>query len=269
MQIGKDRRRFARALSLALAVGGAGLPCAVLASQRTTGVQVDPTPRAYEDLQQTLPLRLRPTLHPFAGTGEPFDLSGPGSSSADRQKWEAAASAIERDMAILARCRMEADGCPSAALAFLAFVDAVRGKEGRTRLGEVNRAINLAIRYRSDAARHQADAWASPLATLAAGEGDCEDYAIAKYMVLREAGVSPDDLRLVLVRDTRLKEDHAVLAARLEDRWLVLDNRHFLLLEDRDASNYQPLAAFGSAPGMPQQALPLRTERMFLDHGGS
>jgi hypothetical protein len=49
----------------------------------------------------------------------------------------------------------------------------------------------------------------------------------------------------VLVRDARLSQDHAVVAARLEDRWLILDNRGFLLVEDR-ASAYRPLAAFGA-----------------------
>jgi hypothetical protein len=31
--------------------------------------------------------------------------------------------------------------------------------------------------------------------------GDCEDYAVVKYAALRELGVSPDDLRLVIVQD--------------------------------------------------------------------
>jgi predicted transglutaminase-like cysteine proteinase len=32
--------------------------------------------------------------------------------------------------------------------------------------------------------------WASPLTTFAAGAGDCEDYAIAKYVALRQAGMA-------------------------------------------------------------------------------
>ena len=55
---------------------------------------------------------------------------------------------------------------------------------------------------------------------------DCEDYAIAKYVALREAGVEAADLRFLLVRD-RLAGDHAVLGVRYEGRWLILDNRHW------------------------------------------
>ena len=47
----------------------------------------------------------------------------------------------------------------------------------------------MAIRYVSDYAQHgEADRWSAPLATFATGKGDCEDYAIAKYVALREAG---------------------------------------------------------------------------------
>ena len=41
----------------------------------------------------------------------------------------------------------------------------------------------------SDFTQHgEADRWSAPLATFATAKGDCEDYAIAKYVALREAG---------------------------------------------------------------------------------
>jgi predicted transglutaminase-like cysteine proteinase len=152
---------------------------------------------------------------------------------------------IEQDRAILAGCRREPERCPPAAERLLAIVDAARLKHGRARLGEVNRSLNLAITYRSDAVRHGTpDAWSSPLATLSSGAGDCEDYAFAKYLALSEAGMAPTDLRFVIVRDTRLRQDHAVLAARLDDRWLVLDNRTLLLVDDHDARDYVGVTSF-------------------------
>ena len=55
----------------------------------------------------------------------------------------------------------------------------------------INRDINMAIRPTSDLAQWGVtDRWSAPLATLASGRGDCEDYAIAKYVALREAGTS-------------------------------------------------------------------------------
>ena len=127
-------------------------------------------------------------------------------------------------------------------LQLLAIVDNARAREGRARLGEINRAINLAIRPMSDLAQYgQIDVWSSPLETFAHGAGDCEDYAIAKYVALRLAGVSADDLRLVVMRDTIRGEGHAVAAARLDGHWLMLDNNRMAMVEDADVRNYRPL----------------------------
>jgi predicted transglutaminase-like cysteine proteinase len=128
-----------------------------------------------------------------------------------------------------------------AALQFLAIVDNAKARDGRARLGEINRAINLAIRPMSDLAQYGAiDVWSSPLVTFASGAGDCEDYAIAKFAALRHAGVSPDDLRIVIMHDTLRDEDHAVAAARLDGHWLMLDNRRMAMVEDADVRNYRP-----------------------------
>jgi predicted transglutaminase-like cysteine proteinase len=93
----------------------------------------------------------------------------------------------------------------------------------------------------SDLAQYgQLDVWASPLATLTRG-GDCEDYAIAKFVALRRAGIAPDDLRIVIMRDSIRGEDHAIAAARLDGHWLALDNRRMAMVEDGNLRNYRPL----------------------------
>jgi predicted transglutaminase-like cysteine proteinase len=88
------------------------------------------------------------------------------------------------------------------------------------------------------------DRWSAPLATLTTGLGDCEDYAIAKYVALTEAGVAPDDVKLVVVRDPANGEDHAVVTARLDGTWIVLDNRWLRMIEDREMERIVPLLAF-------------------------
>jgi hypothetical protein len=42
------------------------------------------------------------------------------------------------------------------------------------------------------------------------------------------------------MRDTVRGEDHAVAAARLDGRWLTLDNRRMAMVEDSDIRNYRP-----------------------------
>jgi predicted transglutaminase-like cysteine proteinase len=160
-----------------------------------------------------------------------------------RDKWLGVERKLDDERVQLALCDGDRERCASpAALQLLAIVDNARAREGRARIGEINRAINLAIHPMSDQAQYgQADVWSSPLVTFAHGAGDCEDYAIAKFVALGLAGISPDDLRIVVVHDTVSGEDHAVAAARLDGHWLTLDNRRMAMVEDANARNYRPL----------------------------
>ena len=99
------------------------------------------------------------------------------------RKWRGIEADIAKEQAVLDHCRTDAEGCPSYAAQFLRLINAVKAKSGRARLDEANRAVNMAIRYVSDYAQHgEADRWSAPLATFATAKGDCEDYAIAKYV---------------------------------------------------------------------------------------
>ena len=62
---------------------------------------------------------------------------------------------------------------------------------------------------------------------------------------MRRAGLAPDDLRIVVLRDTIHGEDHAVAAARLDGRWLTLDNRRMAMVEDADVRNFRPTFVIG------------------------
>jgi predicted transglutaminase-like cysteine proteinase len=175
---------------------------------------------------------------------EPFGLSAWDLSAGTlNDKWQALARKLDDDRVQIALCDGDRERCASpAALRFLAIVDQGRGREGRARLGEINRAINLAIRPASDLAQYgEEDVWSSPLATLNRGAGDCEDYAIAKYVALRQAGLAAQDLRIVILHDALHHEDHAVTAARLDGHWLVLDNQRMAMVEDIDARSVRPL----------------------------
>lgn len=177
---------------------------------------------------------------------EPFGFStSPLSTGPLHAKWTAVERAIAAEAETIAACTQDPAHCSSQpALRFLEIVNTAAAREGLARLGEINRAINLAIRPVSDRAQYGVeDYWSSPLATLAAGAGDCEDYAIAKLVALRAAGVPEKDLRLVIIRETATGDDHAVVAARSGDRWRILDNRTFLMVEDSAFGKYRPLFA--------------------------
>ncbi len=158
-------------------------------------------------------------------------------------KWTELQSRILADKASIAACRTGERPCSTAAKRFLAIVDSASQRRGKARFGEINRAVNLSIRPVSDMVQYGVeDYWASPLQSLGSGKGDCEDYAIAKYVALEEAGVARDDLQLEIVRDVEHQATHAVVTVRYKNEWLVLDNRT-LLMKNADATPYQYLVA--------------------------
>ncbi|GKQ49735.1 transglutaminase-like cysteine peptidase [Bradyrhizobium sp. Ce-3] len=160
------------------------------------------------------------------------------------RKWRGLEADLAKERTVLEQCRENATGCPSNAAQFLRLINAVKSKSGRERLDEANRGVNQAVRYVSDFAQHgEADRWTAPLATFATGKGDCEDYAIAKYIALSEAGFAREDLRLVLGRDRAIRQDHAVLAARMDGHWLILDSRRSELIDDGELDNFTPMFA--------------------------
>jgi predicted transglutaminase-like cysteine proteinase len=190
---------------------------------------------------------------------EPFDLlSGAAPAGPMWIRWREFDTGVAQSAQALARCRAEAATCSSAEARIIDVIESVRGVDGRGKLGILNREINLSIAYASDRLQHaSADVWSSAVTTFASGQGDCEDFAIAKYLVLREAGIAAEDLRLVIGRipDGQV---HAVVAARLDGHWLILDNRRMAMVEDIHATDLQPLFAFDHA-GVKQFGAPVMT----------
>lgn len=123
------------------------------------------------------------------------------------------------------------------------------------KLRRVNEFFNRRIRFAEDReVWGQSDYWATPLETLAKGQGDCEDFTIAKYFTLLAAGISDERLRLVYVKariggpNSSLELAHMVLVyyAAPEAEPLILDN---LITDIRPASrrpDLTPVFSFNS-----------------------
>jgi predicted transglutaminase-like cysteine proteinase len=104
------------------------------------------------------------------------------------------------------------------------LVSRLADKPRRERIDKVNAFFNR-IPYVVDASNWGvADYWATPLQFLSRA-GDCEDYAVAKYVTLRQLGFSSDEMRVVVLDDTNLRVPHAILTVVDGDRLLVLDNQ--------------------------------------------
>jgi predicted transglutaminase-like cysteine proteinase len=122
-----------------------------------------------------------------------------------------------------------------------------RNRAEREKLDLVNDFFNGTILATTDRRQWGAeDYWATPVETLVARAGDCEDFVIAKYFTLRELGVPDERLRLTYVRALRLGEPHMVLTwyeTRDADP-LVLDNVSRAIRPASQRSDLVPVYSF-------------------------
>jgi predicted transglutaminase-like cysteine proteinase len=156
------------------------------------------------------------------------------------EKWTRVKAAIDRELDAVGQCRAH-DICSPAILKLIDLSTNGDGRTGRARVGLINRAVDLAISPASDEAQWgAADHWSAPSETLQSSRGDCEDYAILKYLALRAAGLSDDDVKVIVLKKIYPDEDHAAVAARVDGEWLILDNRTLTLVRDTDLTRATP-----------------------------
>ena len=104
---------------------------------------------------------------------------------------------------------------------------AKQANRDQEKLTLINDFFNRHIKFVDDSIHWgKKDYWATPLEFIASGAGDCEDFSIAKYFSLKEAGLAEDKLRLTYVKAIKLGQAHMVLTyyARPRSIPLVLDN---------------------------------------------
>jgi predicted transglutaminase-like cysteine proteinase len=201
-----------------------------------------PTPVRQEQMLAALPpdAEQPPSAEPFG------QIAVPITSGDSLNRWRFVENEIDAESAIVDRCLTQQE-CPAAARKFLDIVAQGRARSGLARVGVINRAVNLAIAPESDIDQWGVpDRWSPPLETLTTGHGDCEDYAIAKYAALLRAGMSKEDVKLVIVHRRLADEEHAVAAVRVGDQWFILDNRTQVLVPDFDVRGATPLVVLDS-----------------------
>jgi len=120
------------------------------------------------------------------------------------------------------------------------------------KLNKVNTFFNRRILFQTDQeVWQQEDYWATPLEFMGRGAGDCEDFAIAKYITLQALGIGNERLRLVYVRaksGSTASIAHMVLGfyPQPTEEPLILDN---LISSVRPASqrpDLMPVFSFNS-----------------------
>ncbi len=150
------------------------------------------------------------------------------------------------ELVALARQRRQAGGAASSRVQcaeerLAKLLAELAGKPLVEQLSAVNRFFNRAPYVLDPVNWGVPDYWASP-GQFAAKDGDCEDYAIAKYLALRRLGVPARAMRIVVLEDRNLNTDHAVLAVRdAEGRIWILDNQTPVVVKAERIRHYRPV----------------------------
>ena len=119
------------------------------------------------------------------------------------------------------------------------LLNELKNADDMKKLNTVNTWVNF-IKYKSDKKVYGvSDYWATLYEFVGKNMGDCEDYTITKYYILKELGVDPKKLKFtyVIYKDRKGKKiSHMVLSylkvdqPKSKDDILILDNNNRLVL---------------------------------------
>lgn len=122
---------------------------------------------------------------------------------------------------------------------WLELLDFLKDKPPARQIAEINLYMNKAPYITDMINWGVSDYWAS-LRQFFKKDGDCEDYAIAKYMSLKKLGFDVDNMRIVVVQDTNLDIPHAVLVVSIGKDRLILDNQISYVAKEKAVLHYRP-----------------------------
>lgn len=129
----------------------------------------------------------------------------------------------------------------------------LQNQDVQAKLRGVNDFFNRRVRWVDDIqVWGQEDYWATPLETMGKGQGDCEDYSIAKYITLKQLSISSQYLRMIYVRArigrSQITQAHMVLGyySTPDAEPLVLDNIVPSITPASQRTDLDPLFSFNS-----------------------
>ncbi len=132
---------------------------------------------------------------------------------------------------------------PCAVKQWKKLLESAQNKTLREKLAEVNSWANTHPYIIDQINWGMEDYWETPFEFMAVN-GDCEDYAIAKYYSLRALGVPEDRMRIIIVQDFNLGGIiHAILGVYDDDGedLFILDNQIKQVMPAKKIYHYRPI----------------------------
>ncbi len=156
-------------------------------------------------------------------------------------QWVSVMARIRNERATIQSCDHDAGTCPTPRVqTWRRHTDGLAGLSAAAQADAVNRYVNSIVPYITDYENYGvSDYWAAPLEFLRRS-GDCEDYAITKFVSMLDLGHSNASMRIVVVNDVVRNIAHAVLSVDVGDRTLILDSLISSVTDDTRLPQYIP-----------------------------
>ena len=163
-------------------------------------------------------------VHAFGNTGVFGSIELKANEVHGGKQWNSVLERINGERSQYQNCDDNLSGCHTKIRAWRSSIRSMEQLEGWNLLAAVNSKINSLVSFRNDIDNYgQIDHWASPVEALT-GQGDCEDFAILKYISLLELGISEEQMRIVVVKDMSRGTGHAILSVEIGGQTYILDN---------------------------------------------
>ena len=138
------------------------------------------------------------------------------------------------------KCDARIEDCQSQQMTlWRAKIAELKGADKRIQMQEINRFLN-GWKHIPDSGNSGTGRWSTPLEFITNGGGS-EDFAIMKYVSLKELGVRPETMRIVIANDVLRNKVHAVLSVYLRGKTYILDSLNNTVLEENLVHYYVPL----------------------------
>jgi len=165
------------------------------------------------------PVQLTPTIPMFGRREVHYSGLAPFARwSALLVRWE-----HEREDAAESCVSSHSDAPPCPPREWIRLITRFRGRPIREQIDGINAAINAHPYVSALANWRDPSHWETPFEFFRRN-GQCQDYAITKFLLLRDLGIPNRLMRLVVLRDVRRQVDHAVLVVSVSGRALMLDS---------------------------------------------
>ncbi|USG62317.1 transglutaminase-like cysteine peptidase [Sneathiella marina] len=156
-------------------------------------------------------------------------------------QWKRVIESFEEVAIEAKKCDLKIEDCYSQQMTlWRAKINELRTSDKRVQIQQINRFLN-SWRKRTDTENYAvSDYWATPLEFMENG-GDSEDFAIMKYISLKELGVPPSDMRIVVTNDVLRNNVHTVLSVKTGGKIYILDDLNDSILSESFTPYYLPL----------------------------